>query len=274
LFGRFAEPGRYVWPSFLTAAAFAVLPISAMAMSCEQMLGALPTTPLHDWISAHQGRIALLLRPEDKPGHSAAVAAGRCEDAEAIVAKRFQAAFPEMACFFDPKLGHAGRYYIVGTSFLDLSMCFAENELRTNLAVLKEAGVSPPHAVYPHDIDALQRDYGGLWNTVMRINGAVADMDTTCRFQDYQPACVAFARVANEAVLVKKSDDLIYFYLVRARLAGFDSVERRHLEDEVGARLTPEARALDESKARTSLAGTPQRFPGDRYPGVPEPSDD
>jgi hypothetical protein len=247
------------------------------------MIDAYPSRPLHDWVRAHRDEIGSLLRPEDEPGYSDDIKAGRCEDAEAIVARRFGAAFPEMACFFRPPTvlvpnsAMTWRIYVATHAYPDLRLCFAESGLRNNLAVLKKAGLPPPKAVWPDDMKALERAYGRFWGNASRIDSALADMDMGCRLDGHLPSCVAFARVANEGVIVKKTNDFLYFYVVRIRLAGFDSAERQRLEKEIGARLTPEARALNEARARESLAGVrqfPQAFPQDRYPGVPEPSDD
>jgi hypothetical protein len=275
---------RLIW-LLAAAAIFAVGTAPASAgepPNCEQLLNAFPTDPLHDWIDTRRERIAALLQPEDRDGYEAAIAADRCEDAEAIVAKRFRAAFPEMACFFGPPMGRvadpasAWRIYIAMNVFADVSLCFAEKELKESLATLNAAGVTPPPVVFSRDLKQSERRYGRLWTAVLGVDNGVIVIDGDCRFQRRQKACVAFARIANEGKLLRKSDELIYFLVVRARLAGVDTPERRRLEEEVGARLQPEARGRTESLARASLAGEDIDFraalPKDRYPGVPPES--
>lgn len=239
--------------------------------------------PLHNWFAANRETIAGLLSPEDRKAYAASIAAGRCKDAEALVAERFRAAFPEMACFFGPDHGrnedslNTWRSQITGGDYPELAFCTAQKLLRDNLAILKKAGMPPPRAVLLVDIDALQRAYGDHWLAAFGVDRALFKIDRACFYGHYPPACVAFIRVANEGVLVRKSDDLLYFLLVRLRLAGFDSAERRRLENEVGARLTPERRALNEARARASLAGHnqfPEAFPQDSTIGLPESNAD
>ncbi len=272
-----------MWPALLIGMLLAVSPVPAAAMSCEAMIDAHPTKPLRDWVKTNCDKIASLLRPEDKPAYSAAIKAGHCPEAEAVIAGRFRDAFPAMACFFAPPTvlrpdsAMVWRIYVAKHAFPDLGLCFAETDLQRGLAALRKAGLPAPRVVWPVDPKVLDRAFGRFANDAWRVDSALAQMDLMCRLENYLPACVAFARVANEGVLVKKTDDFLYFYVVRIRLAGFDSPERRRLEKEIGARLTPQARARDEERARLSIAGRLQvrmAFPQDRYPGLPPPGDD
>ena len=276
---------RLIW-LVAAAAIFAVGTAPASAgepPNCEQLLNAFPTDPLHEWVEARRERIAALLQPEDRDGYEAAIAADRCEDAAAIVEKRFRAAFPEMACFFgSPEApgwapANSWRVYIAMNIFADVSLCFAEKGLRESLATLDAAGVTPPPVVFPRDLKQSEQQYGRLWTAVLGVDNGVMRLDGDCRFRRRQKACVAFARIANEGKLLRKSDELIYFLVVRARLAGVDTPERTRLEEEVGARLQPEVRGRTESLARASLAGEDIDFraalPKDRYPGVPREGD-
>jgi hypothetical protein len=226
---------------------------------CNRLVHAFPTDPLADWVEANRARIATLLSPEEKGPYSGLIASGRCEDAEALIAGRFRASFPEMGCFFQPPSGLATppsdiwRIYVATNVFPDLGFCFAEKRVAEEIAAFAKANV-PLRAVNPGRLWAdYEREFGPLAVAASTLSGAVESIKWAC-IGRYFPACVAYARFAAEGVLVKWSDDRIYYLVVRTRLAGFDDPERARLEAVFGARLTPERREAAEEKARANLA--------------------
>jgi hypothetical protein len=156
--------------------------------------------PLNNWVDANREKIASLLLPEDQKRYTASTEADQCEDAEAIVARRFRAAFPEMACFFGPDHTPASdsfstwRAIVAGAVYPGLNLCFAEMNLRESRAILAKAGIRLQPVVVPFYTGDLEREYDDLWASVMSVDIAVVSIDGLCRFDRLPCLCPAGER--------------------------------------------------------------------------------
>ncbi|WP_421724245.1 hypothetical protein [Bauldia sp.] len=235
----------------MTATALSYGVARAHDYTCQEMLdySVEATNRLLHWVNAERNRIAALVSPQDRPAFDALIAKGQCEAAEANIRMRFATEFPDWLCFFGPdSMGYTRertwRDLIAKNVFPDLQLCFANEGLADSLAAFAEAGAPVP---VPFGFDRLindaERELGPLWREVIAFNSAYSSFKTSCLYGNYEPACIAYVDLARDGIIEDGDDSMVYYVLVRARLAGQSAVGDRALEDAFASRLDADTRA-------------------------------